>query len=202
MCHRLILYLANGSTKFFRWIQLLDKRAGIQPLMRLWSDSHSLLSDKVLVFRKYELGRPSLLYCFLVFPPVWSATTIVKVSEMQKKIVTLVYYNTSLFTKRTYRYDLDHTLYFLAHWAQSAQAELLWSVFVRRPSSSVVRRPSSVVRRPSCVVRKLFLLKHLLLWNRSLDFDQTSQEWSLGGPLPKLLILFQLVAWVGHGVKK
>jgi len=33
-----------------------------------------------------------------------------------------------------------------------------------------------------------------LLWNRSLDFDQTSQEWSQGGPLPKLFKPFQLVA--------
>jgi len=91
-------------------------------------------------------------------------------------------------------------------WAQSAQGELLWPAFVRRPSSCVVRRLSFV------------LLKHLLLWNRSLDFDQTSQEWSLGnrsldfdqtsqewslgGPLPKLFKPFQLVAYVGHGVKK
>jgi len=30
------------------------------------------------------------------------------------------------------------------------------------------------------------LLKHLLLWNPSLDFDQTSQKWCLSGPLPKL----------------
>jgi len=33
-----------------------------------------------------------------------------------------------------------------------------------------------------------------LLRNHSLDFDKTSQEWSLGGPLPKLFKLFQLVA--------
>ena len=32
---------------------------------------------------------------------------------------------------------------------ESAHGELLWSVVVRRPSSSVVRRPSCVVRRPS-----------------------------------------------------
>ena len=61
-------------------------------------------------------------------------------------------------------------------------------------SLSVVRRASSVVRRASSVVRKLFLLKHLLLWNRLLDFDQTSQEWCLCGPLPKFFKLFQLVA--------
>jgi len=54
-----------------------------------------------------------------------------------------------------------------------------------------------VVPRPST-----FLLKHLILWNRSLDFDQTSQEWSLGCSLPQLFKPFQLIAYVGHGVKK
>ena len=36
--------------------------------------------------------------------------------------------------------------------------------------------------------------KQHLLWNRLLDFDQTSQQWSLGGPLSKLFKPFQLVA--------
>jgi len=31
--------------------------------------------------------------------------------------------------------------------------------------------------------------KQLLLWNHSLDFDQTAQEWSLGVPLPKFQII-------------
>jgi len=65
---------------------------------------------------------------------------------------------------------------------QSAQDELLWPAFVRRPSSCVVHRPSA------------FLLKHLLLWNRSLHFDQTSQEWSICVPRTKLFKPFQLVA--------
>jgi len=63
-------------------------------------------------------------------------------------------------------------MYFSSPEHKSAQGELLWLAFVRR-SSSAVRRPST------------FLLKHFLLWNRLLDFDQTSQEWSLGGHLPK-----------------
>ena len=54
-----------------------------------------------------------------------------------------------------------------------------------------------IVRRPSCVrqcVRPCNFFKQLLLWNHSLDFDHTSQKWSLGGPLPKLFKPFQLVA--------
>jgi len=43
--------------------------------------------------------------------------------------------------------------------------------------------------------------RHLLL-NRLMLFDQTQQEWSLGGLLPKLFKWFWLVAYVGHGVKK
>ena len=59
-------------------------------------------------------------------------------------------------------------------------SELLWSFNVRRPLS---------VRAS---VNNFF--KQHLLWNRLLDFDQTSQKWSLGGPLSKLFKLFQLVA--------
>ena len=61
-------------------------------------------------------------------------------------------------------------------------SELLWSFNVRRPPV----RPSV---RPSV---NNFFKQHL--WNRLLDFDQTSQEWSLGGPLSKLFKPFQLVA--------
>jgi len=57
--------------------------------------------------------------------------------------------------------------------------------------------PSFVARRSS-----IFLLKRLLLWNRFMDFDQTSQDWSLGSPLPKLFKWFSLVASVGHWTKK
>ena len=85
----------------------------------------------------------------------------------------------------------------------------LLSVVVRRPSCEnflahlstkcsrwafvMAHCPSSIVCpsvRP-CVNN--FFQQHLL-WNRLLDFDQTSQEWSLGGPLSKLFKPFQLVA--------
>ena len=56
----------------------------------------------------------------------------------------------------------------------SPEHKVLMVSYCDRPLSVVRRRPST------------FLLKHLLLWNHSLDFDKTSQEWSLGGPLPKL----------------
>jgi len=56
-------------------------------------------------------------------------------------------------------------------------------------------RPLSVVVRASYAVRRAsaFILKHLL-WNRSLDIYQTSQEGSMGGPLPQWFKLFQFVA--------
>ena len=62
-------------------------------------------------------------------------------------------------------------------------SELLWSFNVRRPSGRASVRAS---------VNNFFKLH--LLWNRLLDFDQTSQKWSLGGPLSKLFKPFQLVA--------
>ena len=68
----------------------------------------------------------------------------------------------------------------LAHLSTKCSSELLWSFNVRRPSS---------VRAS---VNNFF--KQHLLWNHLLDFDQTSQEWSLGGPLSKLFKPFQLVA--------
>jgi len=54
-------------------------------------------------------------------------------------------------------------------------------------------RPLSVARRPSSVI---------FFYLNTLDFDQTSKEWSLGGRLPKLFKQFQFVGYVGHGVKK
>ena len=44
--------------------------------------------------------------------------------------------------------------------------------------------------------------KRLLLLNLLWLFVQTQQEWSLGGPLPKLFKWFWLVTYVGDGVKK
>ena len=66
--------------------------------------------------------------------------------------------------------------------------------FVSSPEHKVLKLsfcngPLSVVR--PCVNN---FFKQLLLWNHSLDFDQTLQEWSLGDPLTKLFKPFQLVA--------
>jgi len=73
----------------------------------------------------------------------------------------------------------------LAHLSTKCSSELLWSFNVRRPSSVVRASVRASVNN---------LFKQHLLWNRLLDFDQTSQEWSLGGPLSKLFKPFQLVA--------
>jgi len=56
-------------------------------------------------------------------------------------------------------------------------------------------RSLSVVK---CRVSTLFSLKHIL-WNQSLDFDQTSQKWSLCAPSTKQ---FHMVAYICNGVKK
>ena len=64
----------------------------------------------------------------------------------------------------------------------TAQGELLWSLTVRR---SPFVRPSTIFKQ------------HLLL-NHWLDFDQTSKEWSLVGPLSKLFKWFRSIAYLGH----
>jgi len=61
------------------------------------------------------------------------------------------------------------------------------------PKVSYCDVPLSVVHRPS-VRPSTISLKKLLLWNRSLDFDQISQEWSLGVSVPQLFTPFRLVA--------
>ena len=71
--------------------------------------------------------------------------------------------------------------YFLAHLSTKC------SVSFCDPSMSGVRRPCV------CASVNNFFKQHLL-WNRLLDFDQTLQEWSLGGPLSKLFKPFQLAA--------
>ena len=78
------------------------------------------------------------------------------------------------------------SLCFLAHLSMKC------SVSFCHPSMSGVRRPSSV--RPSVRASVNNFFKRHLLWNHLLDFDQISQEWSLGGPLSKLFKPFQLVA--------
>ena len=64
--------------------------------------------------------------------------------------------------------------------------------------------PSSIVRpcMPPCVHASMnnFFKQHLLL-NHWLDFDQTSQEWFLVGPLSKLFRWFQRIAYLVTGAK-
>ena len=71
----------------------------------------------------------------------------------------------------------------------SPEHKMLMVSYCDRPLSVVRRRAACDVRHASTLI-----LKHLLLWNRSFDFDQTSQEWFLCVPLPKLLKPFQLAA--------
>ena len=56
--------------------------------------------------------------------------------------------------------------------------------------------PSVVVVRLS--VRPFTIFKKHLLLNQWLDFDQTSQERSLVGPLSKLFKWFRSIAYLGH----
>ena len=81
---------------------------------------------------------------------------------------------------------MRRTLAFLAHLSTKC------SVSFCDPSMSGVRRPS--VRCASVCPSVNNFFKQHLLWNRLLDFDQTSQEWSLGGPLSKLFKPFCFVA--------
>ena len=70
-----------------------------------------------------------------------------------------------------------------------AQGEVLWSLTVRRRRRRRRHRPYV---RPSTIFKQHLLLNH---W---LEFDQTSQEWSLVGPLSKLFKWFRSVAYLGH----
>ena len=56
---------------------------------------------------------------------------------------------------------------------------------------------SVVCRACACPCIRNNFFRHLLL-NHCLDFDQTSQEWSLVGPLSKLFKWFRSVAHLGH----
>ena len=80
-------------------------------------------------------------------------------------------------------------------------AHLSWRLKVRycdhSPSVVVVVRLSVRLSvRPS--VRPFTIFKQHLLLNQWLDFDQTSQEWSLVGPLSKLFKWFRSIACLGH----
>ena len=85
--------------------------------------------------------------------------------------------------------------YFVANQRPIFLAHLSWKLKVsfcdHSPSVVVV-----VVVRMS--VRPSTIFKQHLLLNHWLDFDQTSQEWSLVGPLSKLFKWFRSVAYLGH----
>ena len=70
---------------------------------------------------------------------------------------------------------------FLAH-LSSAQDELLWSLFIRRPCVRPCVRPSCQSMRPS-----VNIFKRLLLWNRWANFAQISYGASLGWGNERLL---------------
>ena len=74
-----------------------------------------------------------------------------------------------------------------------AHGELLWSLTVRRRRCRRRRR-----RRSHPDVRLSTIFKQHLLLNHWWEFDQTSQEWSLVGPLSKLFKWFRFIAYLGH----
>ena len=71
-----------------------------------------------------------------------------------------------------------------------------WSIVFSSPEHEVLKWAFVIFQCPASGVRPCVnnFFKQHLLWNRLLDFDQTSQEWSLGSPLLKLFKPFQLVA--------
>ena len=86
-----------------------------------------------------------------------------------------------------------HPLYLLQSLFILFLAHLSWKLKVsfcdHSPSAVVVVRMSV---RPSTIFKQHLLLNH---W---LDFDQTSQEWSLVGPLSNLFKWFRSIAYLGH----
>jgi len=83
--------------------------------------------------------------------------------------------------------DLKFPNFLLSWFFSSPEHEVLkWAFVILQCLASGVR---ACVR--ACVNN--FFKQHLL-WNRLLDFYQTSQEWSLGGLLSKLFKPFHLVA--------
>ena len=58
--------------------------------------------------------------------------------------------------------------------------------------------PSVLVVVVRMSVRPSTIFKQHLLLNHWLEFDQTSQEWSLVGPLSKLFKWFRSIAYLGH----
>ena len=85
-------------------------------------------------------------------------------------------------------HSLDFSLtFFLLTWAESSR----WAIVITHcPSSSSSSVCPSV--RPSTIFKQHLLLNHLL------EFYQTSQDWSLVGPLSKLFKWFRSIAYLGH----
>ena len=81
-------------------------------------------------------------------------------------------------------HSLDFSLSFLAHLSRRLKA----SYFDHQPSVVVLR----LSVRPFTIFKQHLLLNHLL------EFDQTSQELSLVGPLPKFFKWFRFIAYLGH----
>ena len=76
-----------------------------------------------------------------------------------------------------------------------AHGELLWSLTVRRRRR---RRRRRCRRRRRPDVRLSTIFKQHLLLNHWWEFDQTSQEWSLVGPLSKFFRWFRFIAYLVH----
>ena len=77
--------------------------------------------------------------------------------------------------------------YFLAHLSRRLKVR-----YCDHSPSVVVGGGGGVVIHPSTIFKQHLLLNHLL------EFDQTSQEGSLVGPLSKLFKWFQSIAYLGH----
>ena len=101
--------------------------------------------------------------------------------DLCKRILYKIYtkYHSSVIKIARFFNQIKHYTVYIFSSPEHKVGELLWPAFVRCVSS---------------VMHIIFYLNIFSFWNRSLDFDQTSQEWSLGGPLPKLFKLYQLVA--------
>ena len=128
----------------------------------------------------YTLLKIQLLWCVVVncFQKWPHCKVVIFIFNMPsytnlQKIETVTAYK-----KRTYS-----LLAFLAHLSTKCSR---WAFVMAHCPSSIVR---------ACVRASVnnFFKQHLL-WNHLMDFNQTSQEWSLGGPLSKLFKPFQLVA--------
>jgi len=150
------------------------------------TDSEILSPDCITVIMNLlKMCGPQFLLCLFTFRPIALKQFNMLDYNRYSQLTRWCIGNASALSTRGPRFNSQlRQGFLLAQLSTKCSSELLWSFNVRRPSSV---RPCV---RPS--VNNFF--KQHLLWNRLLDFDQTSQEWSLGGPLSKLFKPFQLVA--------